>query len=57
MLKSAGFLDLSLPLVHILVGEAELQVDEADLFVAVQAWIDRDPTERRRHVHQVKCKL
>lgn len=54
VLKSESFLELSLPLVKVLVREGDLQVDEADLFKAVQAWVERDPHERRMCVDQVR---
>lgn len=54
VLKSEGFLDLSVQLVRRLVQETELQVDETNLFAAVQAWVERDPSERRRHVDEVR---
>lgn len=55
MLKSESFLELRWSLVLSLVREGELQVDEADLFKAVQAWVSRNPTERRRYVDEVRC--
>lgn len=54
VLKSESFLELRWPLVLALVGEGELQVDEADLFKAVQAWVSRNPAERRRYVDEVR---
>lgn len=55
MLRSKGFLELSFSLVQDFVREGELQVDEAELFAAMQLWVDRDPAERRRHVDEVRC--
>lgn len=54
MLKSESFLELRWPLVLALVREGELQVDEADLFKAVQAWVSRNPTDRWRYVDEVR---
>lgn len=53
MLKSESFLDLPWSLLLTLVKEGELQVDEAQLFEAVQAWVSRNETERRHHVGEV----
>ena len=55
MLKSESFLELRWPLMLALVREGELQVDEADLFKAVQAWVSRNSAERRRYVDEVRC--
>lgn len=46
-------MELPLSLMRELVGEGELQVDEIDLFVAVQTWVERSPHERRQHIHEV----
>lgn len=54
VLKSESFLELPWPLVLTLARDGELQVDEADLFKAVQAWVARSPTERRRHVDEAR---
>ncbi|CAM9846281.1 unnamed protein product, partial [Ectocarpus sp. 8 AP-2014] len=50
VLKSESFLELRWQQVLSLVREGELQVDEAELFKAVQAWVSRDTAERRRHL-------
>ncbi|CAB1116084.1 unnamed protein product [Ectocarpus sp. CCAP 1310/34] len=55
VLKSESFLDLRSQQVLSLVREGELQVDEAELFKAVQAWVSRDTAERRRHVDEASC--
>lgn len=58
MLKSESFLELPWPFLLTLVSDGELQVDEAELFKAVQGWVSRDPTERRNRVDEVRiCKL
>lgn len=54
VLKNEGFLELPWYLVKSLVREGDLQVDEADLFAAAQAWVDRDPAERLQHVEEVR---
>ncbi|CAM9249654.1 unnamed protein product [Scytosiphon promiscuus] len=53
VLRSESFLDLPRPLLLTLVKEGKLQVDEAELFKAVQAWVSKDWTERRRHVEEL----
>lgn len=55
VLKSESFLELRWQQVLNLVREGELQVDEAELFKAVQAWVSRDTAERRRHVDEASC--
>lgn len=54
VLKSGSFLELRWPLVLALVREGELQVDEVDLFKAVQAWLSRNPSDRRRYIDEVR---
>lgn len=56
VLKSEGFLEISVQLVETLVQEGELQVREVDLFAGVQAWVDHNPQERRGHINKV-CSL
>eukprot|EP00903_Cladosiphon_okamuranus_P008085 g7795.t1 len=53
VLKSESFLELRWPLVLALVREGELQVDEVGLFEAVQAWVSRNPAERRRYIDEL----
>lgn len=55
-MKSESFLELPWSLVLALARDGELQVDEADLFKAVQAWVARSPTERRRHVDEARIR-
>ncbi|CAM9491162.1 unnamed protein product [Ectocarpus fasciculatus] len=55
VLKSESFLELPWLQVLSLVREGELQVDEAELFKAVQAWVSRDTAERRRRVDEASC--
>ncbi|CAM9768954.1 unnamed protein product [Ectocarpus sp. 4 AP-2014] len=55
VLKSESFLELRWQQVLSLVREGELQVDEVELFKAVQAWVSRDTAERRRHVDEASC--
>lgn len=56
VLKSEGFLEISVQLVETLVQEGELQVREVDLFAGVQAWVDHNPHQRRGHIDKV-CSL
>ncbi|CAN0409591.1 unnamed protein product, partial [Hapterophycus canaliculatus] len=53
VVKSESFLDLPWSLLLALMREGELQVDEAELFKAVQAWVSRNATERWRHIGEV----
>lgn len=53
VLKTESFLELPWPFLLTLVSDGELQVDEADLFQAVNAWVSKDPADRRHRVDEV----